>query len=245
MEPHALRGSIPALVTPLSKGEIDIDSVGRLVEHVLGQGASGVVALGLSGELSVIPPKLRAPLIRAVISVVAGRVPVLVASGRPSLSETEAEIQEAIALGATAVLVAPSPCFGLNPQEVHRLFRHLSRLFPLPLFYYHLPSVTRAQVTPKTIHALRRDGLIAGIKDSSGNAAFLARILSLSADDETFRVFLGGSHYLLAGASMGVHGVISTIGNVASHLERRVLEARDSTTTRIAAGPSGARGTSG
>ena len=70
---------------------------------------------------------------------------------------------------------------------------------------------------------LGRAGVIAGVKDSSGDAGFFARLMAASADLEDFRVFIGGSAFLLGALALGACGVIGALGNFAQHLDRQLM----------------------
>ena len=45
-----LKGSIPAIITPFSKGEVDFDSFAKLLKWQIKEGISGVTVCGTTGE---------------------------------------------------------------------------------------------------------------------------------------------------------------------------------------------------
>ena len=221
-----IHGSVPALVTPFTPSHaIDEAAVGRLVEHVIAGGAHGFNILGSTGEFALVPPAQRRIVLRAAAAANRGRVPMIVGCGRPSLAETHAEVAEAADLGADAVLVTPSYYLFLGADEVRRQFAAIARPAKIPIHFYNYPLLTKAAIGPATIAQLRADGSIHGIKDSSGNAAFLARVLSLTSGDRAFRVLVGGTAYFLAALALGAHGATGAIGGVAPWVERAVYEA--------------------
>jgi len=218
-----IRRCVPALVTPCTAdGAPDLGSMRRLVRHVLDSSADAIVVLGSTGEFSLVPPRYRAEIITAAVSAAAGQ-PVVVGCGRPSIAETAHEIAEAAAAGASAALVTPSYYFPLAEEEVEAFFHDVAARSPLPLLYYHYPEMTGARVSPALIAGLARSGVIAGIKDSGGDAAFFARVESLVDDD--FRLFVGGSANLLGALALGADGVTGALGNFANHLDRAVIDA--------------------
>jgi 4-hydroxy-tetrahydrodipicolinate synthase len=226
IDPARIRGSVPALVTPFAaSGAVDEAAVGRLVEHVVAGGAHGFNVLGTTGEFALVPPAERRKALRAAAAANRGRLAMIVGCGRPSLAETRDEIAEAADLGADAALVTPSYYLFLGADEVRRWFAALAAAARIPLHFYNYPLLTKAAVGPALIAALRADGSIGGIKDSGGNAAFLARVLSLTAGDEVFRVLVGGSAFFLGALALGAHGVTGAIGGVAPWVELAVWDA--------------------
>jgi 4-hydroxy-tetrahydrodipicolinate synthase len=197
----------------------------RLVDHVVAAGADAAVVLGSTGEFSVVPPQFRADIIRAAVEAAAGRIPILVGCGRPSIVETAAEIGEAAACGAHAALVTPSYYFPLADDEIAVFFRAVAKGAPIPLLYYHYPDMTGCRVGVATLTQLVEDGVIFGLKDSSGDAGFLARLAAALGGRDDFRLFLGGSAYLLAALGLGIDGVTGGLGNFATHMDRAVIEA--------------------
>lgn len=221
-----LANSIPALITPLTaKHELDSEGQTRLIEHVLQSGSSGMVVLGTTGEFAVNPPSLRAAAITNAVKSVKGRVPVIIGVGRPSLEEMDAEIAQAADLGADAVLCTPSYYFPLNGEQVRRQYNHLVKKAKLPIFYYHIPQMTKVAIGPEVIGQLVQDGAICGIKDSSGMAPFLARVVTLTRHDPAFRPIVGGPFYLMGALAMGAVGVTGSLGSVFPHLEVDIIRA--------------------
>lgn len=221
-----IHGSVPALVTPFTPThDIDEAAVGRLVEHVITGGAHGFNILGTTGEFALVPPEHRHLVLRAAAAANRGRVPMIVGCGRPSIRETAREIAEARDLGADAVLVTPSYYLHLGTDEVRRQFATLSANAGVAIHFYNYPLLTKAAVPATLIAQLHADGSIRGIKDSGGNAAFLARVLSLTRGDPGFRVLIGGTAYFLAALALGAHGATGAIGGVAPWIELAVLDA--------------------
>ncbi len=225
-DPERIHGSVPALVTPFTASHaIDEAAMGRLVEHVIAGGAHGFNILGSTGEFALVPPAQRRIVLRAAAAANRGRVPMIVGCGRPSLAETQAEVAEAADHGADAVLVTPSYYLFLGADDIRRQFGAIARSAKTPIHFYNYPLLTKAVIGPAVIAQLRADGSIHGIKDSGGNAAFLARVLSLTHADRDFRVLVGGTAYFLAALALGAHGATGAIGGVAPWIELAVYDA--------------------
>ena len=70
-------GVIPPVVTPFpAAGEVDFDSLDKVVEHLIAGGVNGLFALGSSGEVAYLTDAQRDAVIERVVKAAAGRVPV-------------------------------------------------------------------------------------------------------------------------------------------------------------------------
>ena len=104
------------LVTPFRADEsLDLESAGRLVDHVVDAGVAGVLVLGVMGEADRLSDRERDRLLAAVLEAVAGRVQVTVGiSHRATVVAVERGLA-AERRGADAVMVALAP--GGDPLE--------------------------------------------------------------------------------------------------------------------------------
>ncbi len=87
MKKFNLEGIYPALVTPF-KNDADIDekALRRLVNFVIGEGVTGVVPCGTTGEFVYMSKEERKKTVETVIDEVKGRVPVIAGTGASSHS---------------------------------------------------------------------------------------------------------------------------------------------------------------
>src|SRR5260370_7544390 len=110
-----LTGVLPALISPLSgDGKVDEPAVIRLVEHVIGGGVNGLLALGSTGETASLDETARRTLLSSVVAAAAGRVPVIcgVPQNHPSAAPFEVEAARRIGPAAAS---APPPSHSLTP----------------------------------------------------------------------------------------------------------------------------------
>jgi len=83
-----LRGSYPPLITPFREGRVDLAKFAELVERQVREGSHGIVVTGTTGEPSSLTVNERTDLVNTAVEVVAGRIPVVAATGSQSLTET-------------------------------------------------------------------------------------------------------------------------------------------------------------
>ncbi|MFF7728718.1 dihydrodipicolinate synthase family protein [Streptomyces sp. NPDC008001] len=216
--PVPLSGVVPPLCTPLTpSGEVDVRSLGSLVEHVLHAGAHAVFVLGSSGEGAFLSDARRRTALRAAVDAVAGRVPVLAGVIDMTTARVLDHARAAAALGADA-LVATAPFYAAtHPAETAGHFRRVKEGAGLPLFAYDIPQSVHTKLGAGTLLALAADGTVAGLKDSSGDLGALRRLLEALRRrglDRTFAVLTGSELAVDAALLSGAHGVVPGLGNV-------------------------------
>ncbi|MFI6787739.1 4-hydroxy-tetrahydrodipicolinate synthase family protein [Nonomuraea sp. NPDC050383] len=203
-----LKGIHVPLVTPFaSTGEVAAGALDKLARRVLDEGASGLVALGTTGEVAALTPAERAQVVEVCAEVCRERgAPLTVGINGNDTRSVLAALEE-LPPDVTAALVTV-PYF-LRPSErgVVAHFEALADGTPVPLVIYHIPYRTGQAVGAATLRRLGGHPMIAGVKYATGGVD--QDVLDLLGDlPEGFDV-LGGddaviSPLLAAGASGGI-----------------------------------------
>ena len=82
------QGSMVALVTPMREdGAVDEQSLEKLIEFHIQNNTDAIVAVGTTGESPTVDVDEHRYIIRKVIELVAGRIPVIAGTGANSTSE--------------------------------------------------------------------------------------------------------------------------------------------------------------
>jgi len=211
-----LSGVLVALASPMTRdGEVDRGGVGRLVEHVVGGGVDGVLALGSTGETASLDQPARRTVLDAVISATAGRVPVMCGVAQSQLSTAIAEVDAAAGAGADAVLVAPPFYYPTDQAGVLAFYRAIAERSKLPVFVYNIPQFTKVSVEAATLATLAREGAIQGVKDSSRDFEYFEGVCIATRELPAFRIFTGSDTMLVASLAAGGAGTICGAANVA------------------------------
>jgi dihydrodipicolinate synthase/N-acetylneuraminate lyase len=222
---ESLTGVLPALVSPLHRdGSADESGIKRLVEHVIGGGVHGVLALGSTGEGASLGERTRWQILKNVVEAAAGRVPVICGVAQPHLETARAEVAAAARLGAQAALVAPPFYYPTDQATVMAFYRRLAAESKIPLLLYNIPQFTKVVSEPATVAELAREGTIAGIKDSSRDFEYFQNVRVTTRDLPRFRMFTGSDTMLLASLVMGGAGTICGAANVAPSWVVRVFD---------------------
>jgi len=207
-------------VTPLvafttADGSADTASMNALVEHQLNGGVAGVLVNGSMGEVGNLSETVRAAMIRTVVDAVAGRVPVWAGVAGLGTVDTAEAARKAEAGGVDALLVLPPLFFEFSDDELRRHFEVVAKSVTTPVIAYDVPPRSRRKMSTELIGRLGDDGVIAGVKDSSGSITS-ARAASLrTADIAGFGVYLGTEAAIDAAPALGARGSVPGIANIA------------------------------
>ena len=110
------RGVFPICPTPFfDDGEIDYESLDRLVDWYVSSKVSGLVSLGVFGEAAKLSPEEGETVLKRVIGRVAGRFPVIVGTGNLRLRDFAPLAEVSMGAGAAGLMLAPTP--GVRTDE--------------------------------------------------------------------------------------------------------------------------------
>mgnify|MGYP000035329672 CR=1 FL=1 len=210
------KGSMPALVTPFRNGELDLETLKKLVEWHIGEGSSALVPVGTTGESPTLSHREHELVVEEVVKAAAGRIPVIAGAGSNNTTEAMRLTQHAEKVGADAALVV-TPYY--NKPTQRGLIAHFTAIHDssnLPIIIYNIPGRSVVDMLPETMGALAKLPRIIGVKDATGDLARVCdqrlacgpEFMQVSGEDATAHGF---------NAQGGV-GCISVTANVAPGL---------------------------
>ena len=210
------KGSYPALVTPFKNGELDLETLKKLVEWHIGEGTNGFVPVGTTGESPTLTHEEHELVIEEVVRASAGRVPVIAGAGSNNTLEAIRFMQFAEKAGADAGLVV-TPYY--NKPTQRGLIAHYTALHDccdLPIIIYNIPGRSVVDMTPETMGELAKLPRIIGVKDATGDLNRVSQQRITCGSD--FVQLSGEDGTALAFNAHGGQGCISVTANVAPRL---------------------------
>ncbi|OKL48454.1 dihydrodipicolinate synthase family protein [Boudabousia liubingyangii] len=210
------RGVIPPVVTPLTAdGQLDVESLERSINRMIHAGVNGLFILGSSGEVVFSTDARRREIIENSIRITAGRVPVLVGCIDTETNRVIEHAKVAQELGADAIVVtAPFYALGSN-VEVEQHFRLVHAAVDLPMFAYDIPVCVHTKLPGDMLIRLGLDGVLAGVKDSSGDDVSFRFLTMANQKAGHPLVILTGHEVVVDGAYMsGADGSVPGLGNI-------------------------------
>ena len=208
-----LKGSIPPLITPFRNGEVDLEGYAGLVNFQVEQGSHGILVNGTTSEPSTLTVEERNRLIDVAMETVAGRIPVVAATGSQSLAETQVLTAHAVAAGVNALLIV-TPYYIKPPQRgLIEYYLEVIAPFELPWMIYHIPGRTAVTVTLDTVAELRdRSPQFIGMKHAVNDLGFVSECLACVGED--FRIFVGLEELSFPMMTVGACGLMNAVGNL-------------------------------
>lgn len=213
----AIRGIIPALVTPIDdRGAPDLARLPSVLDHVLHAGVHGVFAMGGQGEFWAFSPDEQAHVAQTVVAHVAGRVPVLVGISAETTRQSEALASRAADSGADLVTLMPPMAGPLTESELEAHVTAIANDSALPVVLYNHPSRARTAFSPALVQRLSAHPGVVGIKDSSGSLSNLLQMQQFASAG--FSVLVGNDAMISSAMLAGCAGAVAATGNVAPAL---------------------------
>lgn len=211
-----LSGIVPPLVTPLdASGAVDVESLDRLVDHLVDGGVHALFVLGSSGQVAYLTDDERDLVLGRVVERAAGRVRVLAGTVDLTARRVVDQARRAVDLGADAVVVT-SPLYTLNDAaEVAEHFRIVARGVDAPVIAYDVPVRTRTKLGVDLLVGLAGEGVIAGVKDSSGDDVSFRRLVRANELAGCPLSISTGHEVMVDGmALLGADGAVPGLANV-------------------------------
>ena len=213
MAHNIFKGLGIALVTPFkSDGSVDYESLTRLVEYQLDNGADFLCILATTGETPCLTADEKKKIKELVISLAKGRVPILMGCGGNNTAAVIEELKTSDWHGIDGVL-SVCPYYNKPSQEgLYQHFKSIAAATKLPVVLYNVPGRTGVSLQASTTVRLAKDcPNIVAIKEASGNLEQVDEIIKNKPDD--FDVISGDDSLTFPMISCGAVGVISVIGN--------------------------------
>lgn len=162
--------------TPFApSGKVDL---GRLRAHVLwlmAKGVEGFVPTSGTGEFLYLSDREREAVHRTVLDAARG-LPVYPFTWDPNPSTTRYLTDAAAAEGASGVIVPPPLYYELDDAAVGAWYREVRAHSTLPVLACHDPRHIRTPIAASLYVQLRKEGILAGLFDRSGDPWRLQRL---------------------------------------------------------------------
>ena len=208
-----LSGIITALPTPLLDNEdVDIQSLKKLVDYVIAQGADGVFVLGNMGEGPALLDSQKLAVVKTAVEQANKRVPVLAGIA-------EVSVRRMIELGKKVkdlrpdYLVMTTPFYYRfpHPDSLYGAAQKICSELDYPVVFYHCPGATGNKVGLDTLVKMMQSPQLKAIKDSSGDIYQFAELLRRFPDKSSrpCAILQGDENVYDISLLMGADGVIT------------------------------------
>ncbi len=231
MKKQDIFGLSTALITPFNaEGSVDLARLLRHAHHVLAKGSDSITLFGTTGEGFSIGIDERARMLGGMIGSGVTGEQLYAGVSATTLVDAVAQARLALDFGARGLLLAP-PYYFKGPDE-DGLFAWFSRVIEgiggdaRGIILYHIPGQTAVPLSVDLVGRLKRafPGVVAGIKDSSGDKATTETFLAAHGE---LAILVGEERYLAEAMRKGAQGSICGLANLAPWLLRDVIHDRN------------------
>jgi 4-hydroxy-tetrahydrodipicolinate synthase len=144
-----LEGVYSVLPTPFTPaGDLDDESLRRVIDLFIEAGVSGVTALGVTGEVARLTDDERRHVLEIVVRHVDGRIGVVAGTTAEGTRTCIGHSRHARETGATAVMVSPPRMPKLNSEAVVRHFASLADAVDIELVVQDYPPISGFAMEP-------------------------------------------------------------------------------------------------
>jgi 4-hydroxy-tetrahydrodipicolinate synthase len=221
-----LEGIFTPLLVPLDeRGRINEPELRRFVSWLIERGVHGLYPNGSTGEFTRFTPEERRRIVQIVADETDGRVPILAGAAEANVNETLAACEAYAGMGARAVAIVAPFYYRLTPESVYAYFAEIARHSPIDLTLYNIPMFASPIDVPTIGRLAAEFPRVVGIKDSSGDVAFMMRMITAVRPKRPDFCFLTGWEAVLVPMIMiGCDGGTHASSNAVPEITRRMYD---------------------
>lgn len=209
------KGAGVALVTPMKENlQVDFDKLAELLEDQIKNETDSIIITGTTGEASTLTEDEHLEVIRAAVSIVNKRIPVIAGTGS-NCTRTAIDLsRRAQEAGADGLLIV-TPYYNKATQKgLISHYTQIAKCVDIPIILYNVPGRTGCKIAADTAAVLARDvEHIVGMKDAVGDISYTLRLMEQTQGD--FELYSGEDGQVIPLLACGGIGVISVLSNVA------------------------------
>ncbi len=164
-----MKGIIPILATPFHDDEtLDLDSLSRTIDFMIGVGVDGVTVLGVLGESNRLCDEERFAVIERAVKAAAKRITVIVGTSHSGTHVVQRYSRIAQDLGADAVMITPTKEVVPDDERIIESFRRISQGLSIPIVLQDHPASSEVHMSvPLMLQMLKAVPAIRCIKEEA------------------------------------------------------------------------------
>ncbi len=223
-------GIWPVMLTPFKEsGQIDWQGLEQLTEWYISQGVHGLFSACLSSESLHLSCADKLALVKFVVEVAGGRVPVVAGvMGAADRSERIEMVHQVVSFGANAAVMT---LCDLVPEEasdelwVEEMEQHLEALAGVPLGLYECPKPYHRRLTPLLTGYVTGRPEFLFLKETTGDLSEMER-KSRAGKTSGLKIFTASAVTLNEALERGINGFSGLQANLWPSLLVKLFECR-------------------
>lgn len=212
MKMNPFIGTGVALITPFNDDySVDYQSLKKIVDFTLQNGADFLVALGTTSEAPTLNAEEKAKVVKTIVETANGRCPILLGMGGNNTAALVQSIKTQDFTGIDGILSVVPYYNKPNQRGMKAHFTAVADASPVPVILYNVPGRVGVNLQAATTVELASHPNIVAVKEASGNLQQIMEILRDKPED--FRVLSGDDGITQPMMALGAEGVISVAAN--------------------------------
>ncbi len=206
------KGVFPAVTTQIREDmSVDLADTQRVVDDLIRDGVTGVIALGTVGENNSFEYDEKVEVLTAIVEAVDGRVPVITGVSEYDTRRAVRYAQAAEKAGADGLMLLPPMVYVPKPHELVAHFKGVAEQVGLPIMLYNNPPAYRTLIDNAVLAALVDVANIVAVKESAPDTRRFTDVKTAFGD--RYVLFAGLDDVALEGLYLGAQGWVSGLTN--------------------------------
>ena len=202
---------LTAIVTSFDKdGAVDYDRFRALAQHVVGNGADGLVVTATTGESPTLTDEEKVSLWTAAVDEVGDRATIIASTGTYSTAHSVHLTEQAHALGVDGLLVVTPYYNKPSPRGIVEHFKAIAAASDKPIIVYNIPQRVVVNIEPETMIELAQIPTVKAVKQATEELDQAQRIV----DETDLDLYAGSDHLVFPFLEIGGVGGVVVHGNL-------------------------------
>jgi len=208
-----LEGILPALITPFCEDGVTIneDSVKKLVDLHIKQGAEGFYIIGGTGEGIVLSREQREIMCEYAVKHIGGRKTVINHVAAVNFNEAIELAKHAEKNGVDAIAAIPPVFFSYTEEDIYNYYKRLADAVSIPLIIYYHPSA-QPKMSVELLARIFEIDNVTGVKWSSTNFFEMMKLKEKTHGE--MNIINGPDELLVSGLAAGADAGIGSTYNI-------------------------------
>lgn len=218
-----MKGILVANLTPFDeRGRVDLEELGRHVDFLAQAGIPAIAPAGTTGEFLYLSSEEKRAVVATAVEAAKGRMAVIAGTWGFQEEELKSLCTSAETAGAGALFFTTPIYYPASDASVMDWYRAARTVVSLPIFAYHIPQYAANSVSPQVFRQLLDEGVVQGIKDSTGQPDRLRTLVETARGEAP--VYGASDSFALKARELGASGFISALANIYPRTFLRIWE---------------------
>lgn len=212
-------GIYTPVITPYHEDfSLNERALSQCIEFLIESGVHGIIVAGTTGEYYAQSMDERIDMMGRVKRLIKNRLPMVVGTGAMRTEDSIVYAEEAVKVGADALLVTTPPYAYPTGREIALHALAIDRAANLPVMLYNYPGRMSVNMDEECLDRLGRSPNFCAIKESSGDPNRLHMLardyphisISCGMDDQALEFFAWGARsWVCAGSNFAPEAIIA------------------------------------